>query len=81
MEQKLTKLNDDIIASKIEQKMDQISEGKLTSAQAIKILAEIEQLIAQMQPEARQTQMMYFDMFKDRVAHFYLQNNDSTIGK
>lgn len=68
------KSNDDVIASKIEQKMDLISAGQLSAQEASKVLVEIKQLIAQMQPAERATQEMYFDMFRDKVARFYLLN-------
>ena len=74
MKQGLSKFNDDIIAGKIEYRMDLISEGELTASEASKTLDEIQVLIGQMEPEARETQQMYFDMFKDRVARCYLHN-------
>ena len=78
MEQKLTKYNDGIITSKIEQKMDLISSGELTAAEASKTLTEIQELITQLPHEVRGTHQMYFDMFKDRVARCYLHNGGIT---
>lgn len=72
MEQGLCRLNDDIILSKIERKMDIVFTRELSSYQASKVISEIEQLLKKMTPESQQKHQMYFEMFKDKVARLYL---------
>ena len=71
---KLTKLNDDIIAGKIESKMDQISAGELSFQAAVAMLNEVKGLIGQLDAETAESYTMYLDMLQERVARYYLIN-------
>ncbi len=77
MEPKLKQLNDDMLASKIENKMDQISSGELAYPEVLQALEEIKTLVAKMDPETGASYMMYCDMLAERVARHYAKNNQA----
>lgn len=82
--EKLTRLNDDMIASQIEHKMDQISAGDLSFNAAAAMLNEIKGLVARLDPETAQSYYLYLDMLQQRVERHYLingLNNEDNLNK
>ena len=75
MKSKLHNVKDDITIKKIKEKMEIVSAGNLSIQDACIVLLEIKHMISQLQPEARQTQQTSYNLFKDKVANFYLQRN------
>ena len=82
--EKLTRLNDDMIASQIEHKMDQISAGDLSFNAAAAMLNEIKGLVARLDSETAQSYYLYLDILQQRVERHYLingLNNEDNLNK